>query len=969
MAFFLLGAAACDSTAKVTDSEQTTHGADASATESDSAIETAAETEVKIDSETENKAETTSDKETETELTQTVDEKEGEAKVMSSNGFNYTARGYSSVVGNTFTFNQGFEITFPENYFADSFNRIRFSYKSTAPMKVYVYYTLDGAPAEDYFFLDAFKDSFLGLIGSYLDGISGAKLEKVVFNTCEKKDATLELYGISTEAIPLYEDDLCVENDRFKIGVRLSWGGAMTYFEDKKDGIADLGNLVNIHDTGRLIQQSFYGTYSNGEYVSGTQSGGAIWPYNPVQGGDKKNNGSRRLIDVAVGEDYIYIVSQALDWGFDNNISFCYYENRYTVKEDYVLVDNVATDYSGWKHRSGGQEIPAVYLVSYFDTLCYYNGAEPWTKDKEGLYYVDNLGGWSESGSYYFAKGNDETWATWINTEDNFAFGIYCPNVDKLIAIRHQYNGSKDPMNNSTVYVAPSNSITMQAFKPIVYSYILATGNPDDVREVFTENKDFTANPSLNEDRDSQRVSLAKLDMTNIDFTDENTYEILCGKSNTAVSYNAEEKATQFLLTAEQDPYVTLSYTTNSDRILSADDYNTVEFEYMIPTENGRSSYTTVLFLGSGDVKKATEGYTVHTTLIKDGQYHTASLYLPDSKWSGEIHLIRFDFFDSGSVGDRLFIKSFRFSNQAEMAVDNDLSIKGSEKILTSRKYSQVVFDESEGCVSFLPTGEASDVSVELNFANLALLTDQYDSVEIEYMLPEANSRDEYSVAFYYCAGEAKSYSGAYRVSSSFKADGEYHTVRIDFFGKNGWSGLINKLRFDYFEGGFAQGDKIFIKRITLRSTQGIDIDVSKQGSENCFSVINHTKVYFDNDEEALALEVKGNKDVGVYIGLGDRKLKTEDYSKLIISYMLPKTNSQGEYSCCLYFQTDESGDLSETSSVYGKLTVDGKYHTIVIDLSSKATWKGIIKNLRFDYFQSNNANGDVMFIKSITLK
>ena len=107
MAFFLLGAAACDSTAKVTDSEQTTHGADASATESDSAIETVAET--------------TSDKETETELTQTVEEKEGEAWVMSSNGFNYTARGYSSVVGNTFTFNQGFEITFPENYFADSF--------------------------------------------------------------------------------------------------------------------------------------------------------------------------------------------------------------------------------------------------------------------------------------------------------------------------------------------------------------------------------------------------------------------------------------------------------------------------------------------------------------------------------------------------------------------------------------------------------------------------------------------------------------------------------------------------------------------------------------------------------------------------------------------------------------------------------------------------------------------------------
>lgn len=747
----------------------------------------------------------------------TVTEGDGEAMVTTTQNFTYLAKNYSSVDGNAFTFNQGLEITFPEGGFEAEFNRVNFLYAADAPMKVYITYTLDGEQTEDYFFMDAFKTSFSGLITAYLDGKRGAKLEKVVFNTCEKIDATLTLYSLNTETIPLYDDDLFIENDRFKFGVRLSWGGAVTYYEDKNDGIERLENMVNIHDTGRLIQQSFYGTYSNGEYVSGTQSSGAIWPYNPVQGGDKKNNGSERLINIAVGEDYIYILSQALDWGFDENISFCYYENTYTLHDEYVKVDNVATDYSGWKHRVGGQEIPAVYLVSFFDTLCYYNGTKPWTGDTEGLKYVDNLGGWDESGSYYFGRENTEVWATWINTKNNFGFGIYCPNVDKLIAIRHQYSGTTNPWGNPTTYVAPSSSITMQAYKPIVYSYLLTSGTPDYVRGVFAENKDFTDNASLSEDKQDQRVSLDKVDMTDMDFTKEQMSGIICGKNNTEVSYNAEMQATQFRLIEGQDPYVSFDFGVNSDRVLSADDYNTVEFEYMIPTDTKSEKLTTYLFLSSGDIKKATEGYTVHTSLIKDGEYHTARLYLPDDKWSGEIHKIRFDFFYWGEAGDLLFLKSFRLTNQQEIAAVNDLTAKGSEAIFASVKETTVVFDDAEGAVKIMPTVSNGDVNVELIFSNLALSANTYKNMEIEYMIPASNSNSSYSTLFYYCAGEMKGYTGSCYAAGKLVADGEYHTLTVSFDGKEGWSGQIGKIRFDYFEGKSEPSDVIYIKSIKLK--------------------------------------------------------------------------------------------------------------------------------------------------------
>ena len=702
--------------------------------------------------------ETLADSETEAvglpELTLT--EEGGVATVSTSRGLTYLAKNYSKVDGTTFTFNSGLEISFPEGIKGD-FNRVKLCYEATAPMKVYIYYTVEGESAEDYFFLEATKTDFSGLISGYLDERQGAVLQRVVFNTCEEIDAELTLYSVETEVHPVYENNLYIENDRFKFGVRLSWGGAVTYYEDKEDGIKRLENMVNIHDTGRLIQQSFYGTYTNDEgYVSGYNSGNALWPYNPVQGGDKMNNGSERLIDVEVGENYIYILSQSLDWAWDNSLTSCYYENKYTLYDEYIRVDNVATDFSGWEHVTGGQEIPAVYLVSYFDTLCYYNGKKPWTGDEDGLKYVEDLGGWDESGSYFFGRDNTEVWATWINTKNNFGFGIYCPNVDKLIAIRHEYDGTLSPTGNPTTYVAPSSSIAMQAYKPIVYSYLITSGTPEYIREIFTENKDFADNASLDEDKFDQRVVLEEFDMTDMDFSDPKLADLFCGHRHATVSYSEAEKATCIKVEVPYDPYVFLDYTVNSDKVVSADEYNAVEIEYMIPETNQRDDYRTVLFLCAGTVKKPADGFTAGSSLIKDGEYHTISLNLPKDRWSGDVHKIRFDFFHSGEVGDVLFVKSIRFKKEetVKIAAVNDMTKKGNEAILTTPIDTQIAFDDAAGATKFATTTQNGDVSVEMVFSELGLSASTYKTLEIEYMLPKTNSCSNYNTLIYYCVGD-----------------------------------------------------------------------------------------------------------------------------------------------------------------------------------------------------------------------
>jgi hypothetical protein len=74
-----------------------------------------------------------------------------------------------------------------------------------------------------------------------------------------------------------------LDNGQIRIGVDLARGGAISYLS--LSGTSD--NVVNVHDLGRYIQQSYYagpqpfippGAVQHPAYAG--------WPWNPVQAGD-----------------------------------------------------------------------------------------------------------------------------------------------------------------------------------------------------------------------------------------------------------------------------------------------------------------------------------------------------------------------------------------------------------------------------------------------------------------------------------------------------------------------------------------------------------------------------------------------------------------------------------------------------------------------------------------------------------
>ena len=599
-----------------------------------------------------------------------VTEEGDTASVLTPAGLTYTVTGHTAADRGIFTFTEGLSIRFAEQAFEEEFNRFTMHYSADRPLRIFVTYS--DTKKED-FYLEAGTQDFSALISEFLNKEYGRSITEIRVESCVDGPASFSLTSLSTEQREVPEETtVYVENGRYKLGVALHMGGGINYLEDKKDGDPRLASLINRHDGGRLLQQSYYGVMENDEYKPGDYNG-TPWCYNPVQGGNVKGDKSR-IIDFVVSENKIYVKAQPSDWGASLPIAPAYMENTYTLHDDRVQVDNRFVDFSGWEHRYASQELPAFYTVSYLKCFSLYNGTKPWTGDT--LSYRDDLDFWGSSAfhgdcSFGLRESNTETWCAWTNKKGDFGIGLYVPNVDSFLAGRFIKDESiKSATENPCCYVAPLKTIMLKAFEPLEYSYLVATGSLEDIRKTFTDHKDFASNEYLKQYGQSGRISddaivyneykygqpivVADPISDHLDLTKEPNCKHVGSTHNAEVRFSAEQSATVLQVTGD-DPYVSISYAD----LLSADDYKKIKIEYMIPTDNSSGHYLCDVFFCAGDITGPTGDAFQRQDLILDGEYHILEIDLSDKAyWKGSIHSIRFDFFDGCQAGDIMYVKS-----------------------------------------------------------------------------------------------------------------------------------------------------------------------------------------------------------------------------------------------------------------------------------------------------------------------
>ena len=170
-------------------------------------------------------------------------------------------------------------------------------------------------------------------------------------------------------------------------------------------------------------------------------------------------------------------------------------ENTFTLFDDYVKVDNRFVDYSPYIHPVKHQECPAYYTVSALNRYVYYDGTQDWTNDT--LTYRDDLAFWGDPAqpqiNKTFSSADAESWSAFVNSDD-WGFGVFAPTAYGVKAGRYEYNGTKDATANPTNYIAPLGLFAMPHCEPFSYSFFLATGTTEEMRELFGSLKDSTSN-------------------------------------------------------------------------------------------------------------------------------------------------------------------------------------------------------------------------------------------------------------------------------------------------------------------------------------------------------------------------------------------------------------------------------------------------------------------------------------------
>lgn len=373
-----------------------------------------------------------------------------------------------------------------DDCFSGLFNRYSVIYTSQVRLKGEFSYSSGFKNLKETFFLEAAYEptEFCSFIDGFLDGKLANKAGELVLSSLSG-EGEYKIESISFERIKAPKDpQLLLEDSYSQIGISLKYPGTLDSFVWKA-APSGFSNLLNRHDEGRLVQQSYYGTtqppYELGEYMQ------TPWGYNPVQGGDQHGNRSK-LVDYKILNDQIYVKCQPMDWSKNNERTPSYMENTFILKNGVLSVHNRFVDFSGLNHEQARhQELPACYMVTALDTFSFYNGSQPWTN--EALTQKSDLPFWhGNNPENYFEldASNTETWCAWTMgaQPDSFGVSVYSPGAEILLAGVYGNEKTFNPNAVSTVYVAPLQTFQMTS-EPFEYSYYITAGELSNMRKIW----------------------------------------------------------------------------------------------------------------------------------------------------------------------------------------------------------------------------------------------------------------------------------------------------------------------------------------------------------------------------------------------------------------------------------------------------------------------------------------------------
>jgi len=410
----------------------------------------------------------------------------------------------------------GAEVTYSVDKDIGTNNFLILNYHSNVCLKGKINFlnTSTSSTYSEEFFISEKEEEFRTFLDAFRKGAGGDFAKKIVsisLSNPNKTKAIVYLNKISIADRTYSRTDIKYLSDStIKLGISLRYSGAIYSLQNLNQSIVEYidksypyeikirgnsyassnikkqittnPNLINHHDLGREIQQSYYFNVDeiNG-YTRGSYQGNSA-QYNPVQCGDDAKYESK-IVDYFATDTKIWVKVQAGDWAKTNSLTKSYMTNTYEIKDGLVYINNTfvnwygftnyeenlpTTDYAEATGYFALQELPAVYInhpLNYYaaDFFGYeiFDPNQGWNigttaiENTSSANLVDNGDGTYRSGltasSYHYSfRNHPSDWFGYFN-EDKFGVAIYMPaqeyhhdSIKRHVYVSGNYNSSHE---------------------------------------------------------------------------------------------------------------------------------------------------------------------------------------------------------------------------------------------------------------------------------------------------------------------------------------------------------------------------------------------------------------------------------------------------------------------------------------------------------------------------------------------
>lgn len=282
--------------------------------------------------------------------------------------------------------------------------------------------------------------------------------------------------GVPSDTENAIPDEITANNGTLTVKFDLTRGGAISFISVSGSG----RNLVNIHDEGRYIQQSYYAGKELDRKSEGQSPRWSPWSWNPIQAGDDFKNRAK-IIDFSQSAETLYTKCIPMLWDMNNKPAEAIMEQWAFLSGNIIKVHNrltcARTDTIYGEDILSDQELPALYPISSLYKLYYYAGNNPFSGDTLSSPEVVLL----SSGFWGRYPEVPEHWMAFTDSS-NWGMAVYNPLCTHFIAGMSGKPGGESK-DGSTSYIAPIKKEKFKKNSVYEYDYYVIIGTLKDIRE------------------------------------------------------------------------------------------------------------------------------------------------------------------------------------------------------------------------------------------------------------------------------------------------------------------------------------------------------------------------------------------------------------------------------------------------------------------------------------------------------